>query len=155
MIAALVSIGAPAAFATVVSGWLFRTSAAPLWLKIAAPAVAVAAACYAPVAVNGLLGYPAAVAERNLPDGELLAFVPHDGTRSVDLWLRIGDEPRAFETTLSPQMKKALREALAAMQRGDRVTLHSKSSGGGDALGIGDDQDLYTLKIESGLPAKE
>jgi hypothetical protein len=154
MISALLSVGGPAAFATVVSGWLFRTSAAPLWLKITAPAVAVAAACYAPVAVNGLLGYPAVVAERDLPESaELIAFVPHDGDKRVDLWLRLGDEPRAFETALSPQMKKVLGELREAMQRGDRVTLHSERKG--DALGIGDDQDLYTLEVESALPAKE
>ena len=44
MIALLLAIGTPLAFAMLIASWLFRTAAAPLWIKVAAPVCAVAGA---------------------------------------------------------------------------------------------------------------
>jgi hypothetical protein len=164
MIAALLTLGALVAFVAVVLGWLFRRTSAPLWIRIVAPAIAVAAGCYAPWSVNALLGYPVSVAERDLPDNaELVAFVPHDETGAVVLWLLLpsGQDPRAYATKLTPSLKEAMREAQEAMAHGavGRLKRVSSKPGGasqrGDAYGISDDDAHWTLLVESPLPAKE
>ncbi len=164
MIAALLTLGALLAFAAVTLGWLFRLTSAPLLMRIAAPAIAVAAGCYVPWSINALLGYPVAVAERDLPDAaELVAFTPHDETGAVDVWLLLPSDrdPRAYATNLTPNLKRALREAQQAMAHGAVAQL--KRIGGkpgdasrhGDTYGIGDDDSHWTLLVESPLPAKE
>jgi hypothetical protein len=164
MIAALLTLGALVAFAAVVLGWLFRWTSAPLWMRIAAPAIAVAAGCYVPRSINALLGYPISVAERDLPDNaELVAFAPHDETGAVDLWLLLPSDPdpRAYVTKLTPNLKQALREAQESMAHGAvaRLKRAADKSGGAsrrrDAYGIGDDDSHWTLLVESPLPAKE
>lgn len=85
----VVSFGAFLVLAAVLASWLFRTSGAPLVARIALPAILVALACYAPVAVNSMLGLPVTASIAALPDhAELVAFVPHDKEHMVDLWLR-------------------------------------------------------------------
>jgi hypothetical protein len=164
MIAPLLTLGALLAFAAVTLGWLFRLTSAPLAMRIAAPAIAVAAGCYVPWSVNALLGYPASVAERDLPDNaKLVAFASNGETGAVDLWLLSpsDQDPRAYVTKLTPNLKQALREAQEAMAHGAVAQL--KRIGGkpggasrhGDAYGIVDDDSHWTLLVESPLPAKE
>ena len=158
------SFGALLACMAVVAAWLFRTASAPMAVKMVVPLSAVALACYTPFKVNALLGYPAAVTFRELPEkAELVAYIPQDEAGLVDLWLRLDPSlpPRAFETRLTSGMKAALRAASTALMRGRPVAL-KKTDGsdgrpkGADKFGIGDDDSGYVLdeSAMSALPAK-
>ena len=115
----VIAFGALLALMCVIAAWLFRTASAPLSAKIIVPSLAVSLGCYAPFAVSEMMGFPVAASMAELPDSaELVAFVAHDQDKVVDLWLRDGDIPRAYETKLTPRMKKTLREAEEAMARG-------------------------------------
>jgi len=37
---------------------------------------------------------------------ELLAYVPHDDKGRVDIWLRVGDQPRAYDVVLDDSLKR-------------------------------------------------
>jgi hypothetical protein len=166
-----VSFGALLAFMGVIAAWLFRTAAAPLWAKVLLSSLTVATGCYIPFAAAQMMGYPVSVEMSALPDhAELVAFVAHDETKRVALWLRSGesDEPRAYETELTGSLKKTLQAAREKQARGGIAMLvRGKGKGGngsgaksgraGDRLGIGDDQDLYILDESalSQLPPKE
>ena len=79
----------------VIAAWLFRTSSAPLAMKLAVPSLIVALACITPSRVAALMGYPHWTPYTALPkQAELIAFVPHDDDKSVDLLLREGDALR-------------------------------------------------------------
>jgi hypothetical protein len=154
--------GALLAMGAVAAGWVFRTSAAPLWIRLALPSLMVALACYAPWSVNRMLGFPVSVTMAELPQqAEVVAFVPRDGEERVDLWLITDATPRAYETTLTGGLKKTLREAAEAMGHGQRAVLTKRAAGkskpgAGDRLGIGDDQQTYVLDPSAmGLPPKE
>jgi hypothetical protein len=141
----------------IIAAWLFRTSAAPLWQKTSVPAIAVALCCYAPYSLGGLLGFPVQVDVSALPDhAELVAFVAHDEEHEVDLWLRTGDVPRAYETRLTPEMKKTLREAREAMEHGRPATLAKRGklekNGAGDQFESGEEPMTYELD-ESAMSA--
>ena len=159
----VIAFGALLVLMCVIAAWLFRTASAPLLAKIILPALAVSLGCHAPFAVNKIMGFPVTASISELPDSaELLAFVAHDQDKVVDLWLRDGDTPRAYETKLTPRMKKTLREAEEAMARGGRAALRKEErprspGSNGDPLGIGDDQRIYELDVSalSALPAKE
>ena len=158
------SFGGLLAVMALVAAWLFRTTESPLGLKIILPSLMTGLACYAPYSVAYMLGYPVPVSASGLPDqAELVAFVAHDDDGRVDLWLRTSDVPRAYDTALTPQMKKTLREAERQMAHGRRAVLAKKVEGkeggnrGGDPLGIGHDDASYVLDPEAltALPQKE
>ncbi|HTR14082.1 MAG TPA: hypothetical protein VMI72_12720 [Roseiarcus sp.] len=160
-----VSLGAQLALMAIIAGWLFRSSGAPLWTKIAVPTLAVAIACAAPLQVNDLLGLPRIVALRDLPaEAELVAFLPHDERHTVDLWLLAGDDvPHAYEVALDEKMKKTLRAAQGELGAG-RPAMLVKRMGGprgkfavSDLFAIGDDQTEFVLdeSARSTLPSKE
>ncbi|MBV8473327.1 MAG: hypothetical protein JO107_10535 [Hyphomicrobiales bacterium] len=157
----VLSFGALLALMCVIAAWLFRTANAPLWAKIALPVAALALGCYAPVAVGAIMGFPVSAGVSALPDhAQLVAFVAHDEEGQVDLWLQTDNVPRAYETRLTKEMKKTLRQAQDAMARGQRAVLAKRGTPGrngvGDRLGIGDDQGMYELDRSalSALPAK-
>ncbi|HEY1941842.1 MAG TPA: hypothetical protein VGH40_06925 [Roseiarcus sp.] len=157
----VLSFGALLALMCVIAAWLFRTASAPLWAKIAVPVAALALACYAPVAAGAIMGFPVSADASALPDhAELVAFVAHDDEGQVDLWLRTNDVPRAYETRLTKEMKKTLRQAQDAIAHGQRAVLEKRETkprkGAGDPLGIGNDQGMYQLdrRAMSTLPAK-
>jgi hypothetical protein len=169
--------GLTMALMAAIAGWLFRTSSAPLIAKLAIPALMTALACVTPLTVNRLLGLPVTIDFDALPQAaELVAFVPTDGERSVDLWLvdcsdACAPPPRAYETVLNEGLKQTLREAQAAMEKGGRVMLRKRGKGGakggqdGDAKGSGprgvtnimtDDHPGYEIDPSAfGLPAKD
>jgi hypothetical protein len=164
------SFGSLLALMALIAAWLFRTASAPLWAKVAIPSVAVALSCYAPFAISRMMGFPVPVGFDGLPDrAELVAFVPHDEEKRVDLWLRpstgSGDEaPRAYETVLDAKLKETLREAERAMGHDGRAVLTKRGAkdgkgglGAQDRLGIGDDEQMYVLdpSAVSALPSKE
>ena len=150
------SLGASLAAQALIVSWLFRDSAAPLYQKVLIPALIVALACWMPFSVSSMLGYPISVSMAQLPqEAQLIAFVPHDDSKSVSLWLIADkDTPRAFETVLSPQMKKTLEQAREAMEHGQRAMLTKRGGkkqdkgAAGDPLGIGDDMN-YILSPDS------
>ena len=164
--------GSLLALMALIAAWLFRTAAAPLWARVAVPSLAVSLSCYAPLSVSHMMGYPVSVSFSNLPEAaELVAFVPRDEEKRVDLWLIDGsnpgtaDAPRAYETAMTASMKKALRQAQGELARGRPAMLKKRASaaagsrpGGGasDPLGVGDDQQMYVLDPSAlGLPPKE
>lgn len=150
------------ALMALIAAWLFRTSSAPLWMRLVIPAIMVALACYSPWRIAALLGYPASASLADLPQkAQLIAFVPHDDTGLVDLWLRSGDVPRAYEVKLDDQLKKTLRAAAERMARGGQVILKKAPLGKGgrktahDPNGLGDDDTNYVLEDVQQLPAKD
>ncbi len=158
------SFGVLLALMALIAAWLFRTASAPFWAKVAIPSLAVALGCYAPFAVSGMMGFPIPVRFTELPDhAELVAFVPRNDEKRVDLWLRNGEAPRAYETALTEQMKKTLREAAEQIGRGRPAMLTKRGtdgkgkSGGQDTLGVGNDDSRYVLdpNATNVLPPKE
>jgi hypothetical protein len=158
------SFGGFLALTAAIAAWLVRSTTSPLWLKIVMPSLMMALAFYAPYAVPNMMGYPVSVSIQGLPDhAELVGFVPHDEVGRVDLWLRTSDVPRAYDTALTAQMKKTLREAEQQMAHGRRTVLAKKAAGKenglrrGDALAIGQDESSYVLDENAltELPKKE
>jgi hypothetical protein len=119
------SFGSMLLVAALIASWLFRSSTAPLIAKIAVPSLIVALACIAPYQVNAMLGFPISTRPAMLPaHAELIAFVSHEDDERVDLWLRESNAPpRAYETTLSDELKRTLREAQTRLGHGGRVML--------------------------------
>ncbi len=106
-----------------VAAWLFRTASAPIIVKLSVPTLIVIIACVTPRTVAALMGYPVWSEFSALPQkAELVAFVPNDTAHTAALWLRVGsDAPRAYEITLTDEMKKTLREAGERIAHGERV----------------------------------
>jgi hypothetical protein len=161
----VLSFGAMLALTAIVAAWLFRTTPAPLWLKLILPAALVALACYAPGTVNAMLGLPVTASFDELPDrAELVAFVAHDEKGVADLWLRDSEIPRAYEVALDPTMKKTLRETQERQAKGERVMLMKRGTGGHksgarhavEAPSIVEDQSAYVIDDKAWrLPKKE
>lgn len=156
-----VEFGALLALMALVSAWLFRTASASLWMRIAVPSAMVALACYSPWRIVDLLGYPADFTLSALPEtAELVAFVPHDEAHTVDLWLRVGETPRAYEVPLTAKLKKTLSDANQAQARGELAMLRKARGKGQARRGYSDlidhEPEEYTLdpNIRSALPPK-
>ncbi len=143
----------------VMAAWLFRSSSAPLWAKVGLPILVVALACVTPLEVNPMMGLPVTTSLKALPErAQLIAFVPHDQAKLVDLWLRCGqDPPRSYETQLDEQMKKTLREARKEMDNGRPAILAKRKSSAGSRNGVADEETEYVLddSVRSALPPKE
>jgi hypothetical protein len=143
----------------VMASWLFRSSNAPMVAKIGLPILIVAGACVTPVEVNPMMGLPVTASVKALPDhAELVAFLPHDDAKLVDLWLRCDQgPPRAYETQLDKRMKKTLREARQAMDNGRPAMLAKRKGSAGVTNGLPDDEVQYVLdeSVRSTLPPKE
>jgi hypothetical protein len=95
---------------------------------------------------------------------ELVAFVAHDDAGVADLWLREGDIPRAYETALTANMKKTLREAQERQAYGLRTMVMKRGNEGRrrdgqhavEAPSITDDQSAYAIDDKAwALPKKE
>ena len=151
----------------VIAGWVFRSSTAPLVYKVVLPTVLMGAACAAPFMISPMMGLPVSASLGSLPDkAELLAFLPHDETHLVDLWL-LSDQgpPRSYETRLDEKMKKTLREAQNEMSRGRPAVLKKqagkatgrRAQSSGDYSDLPDAQTEYVLddSVRSVLPPKE
>jgi hypothetical protein len=160
------SFGLMLALMAVIAAWVFRSSTAPLAFKLVLPTLLVGLACAAPFEVNTMMGLPVSVSTAALPEkAELLAFLPHDEARLVDLWLLSGDgPPRSYETRLDEGMKKVLRRAQDEMAQGRPAMLKKRSSKAGDRQlrpgeqsDFPDDQTEYVLddSARSTLPPKE
>jgi hypothetical protein len=148
-----------------IAAWLFRISAAPLWLRLVVPTILVILGCYAPISINQMLGYPITVTMAQLPDKvQLVAYAPHDEDKVVDLWLRTETDgiPRSYETVLDEPLKKVLRQAQHEMDQGGLVSLRkaTRKAKGNEKPGVVSDGNIpeqYTIDPSAltELPAKD
>lgn len=167
-----VAIGSLFCGLVVIATWTFRTSAAPLWVKIALPVLLTGAAVYAPFAFRDQLGRPIPSTLAEMPERiNLLAFKPVDSEKRVDLWIDEGGATRAYEIPLDKKTAAALRQAMSQLARGRPAFLsksgraasgRAKGSGGKHAAKgvtdiIGDDHPGYVLKddLQPTLPPKD
>lgn len=155
-----------------IASWVLRTSSASLVIKIIVPTLIVVLACSTYLALPTVFGYPVEMAFAALPQqAELISFVPHDETQTVDLWLQspasgpcgsalYGDcpHPRAYEVILTEDLKKTLRQAQEAQGRGERTMLAKGVAGKSDRQGYigidGGEAPYVLLKSAFALPAK-
>ena len=62
---------------------------------------------------------------------ELLAFLPYEDEKKVDLWLREGNnQPRAYSIPLTDDLKDTLRKAKSKLAGGERAELAKKGKSG-------------------------
>src|ERR1700692_2956570 len=90
--------------------WLFKTSAAAIWLKVALALAFGILVCWSPLATRAILGYPQPRALSNLPDRfQLLAEHTADD-QSFDLWIESIGETTPLSVTVVPdrQMRSLL-----------------------------------------------
>ena len=114
----------------VIAAWVFRTSNAPLAVKIALPGLLLALGLASPWHFAAMLGRPVPIAARDLPNGAtMIAFQMLDGDTRADLWLREGASTRAYEITVGDDERKALRKAREGQARGDGVTVQTGGKG--------------------------
>jgi hypothetical protein len=143
----------------VMASWLFRSASAPLFAKVGLPILVVALACVTPLEVNPMMGLPVTAPVEALPErAQLVAFLPHDEAKLVDLWLRCeGGPPRSYETRLDERMKKTLRQAQQEIDNGRLAMLAKRKPSAGSADGPADDENEYVLddSVRSSLPPKE
>lgn len=166
-----ITLGAALVLAATIAVWLFRTTAAPLWQRLTVPALLVALCCYVPFSVDGMMGLPVTVACEGLPqEADLVAFLPQDELRLVDLWLRSGGTVRAYETELTKPLKKVLLHAAMNLAHGQPAPVKRKCSpprqadqqdaggsghaGNSVASNFDEDGEVFTLD-EPQLPEKE
>jgi hypothetical protein len=118
--------------AAAVAGWLFRYSTAHTAFKIILPSVLVLLACTTWPQVRALMGYPVQTDFASLPyRAELIAFLPYDDDKRVDLWLRVGSaSPRAYDVEMDGDLKKTLKQAQAQQEQGNQVMLRKKGKQG-------------------------
>lgn len=116
-----------------VASWLLRTSSAHLIIKTAVPSLIVILACATYFTLPDAFGYPVEVAFSSLPQqAELIAFLPHDRDKKVDIWLlKDGQsQPRAYSVELTESLKNTLRQAQQAIAGGQRAMLAKKGKPG-------------------------
>ena len=104
---------------------MLRTSSAPFAFKVAVPSLLVILACVTYRTLPDAFGYPVETVFSALPQqAELLAFVPHDEDKKVDLWLKAdASEPRVYSVAMTDSLKRMLREAQQAQAQGERTML--------------------------------
>ena len=159
-------IGALLCGLVVVSAWLFRTSNAPLVVKIVLPSAMLAIAIYVPFALAWFLGRPIPTTFAAMPDEiELIAFRSVKSGSHVDLWVFDGSSTITYEIALDKETKSSLRKAQGELAQGKPVIL-SKFKRKADKSGsshhamtdiIGDDNVGYQLdeSIQPSLPPKD
>jgi hypothetical protein len=128
-----ISLGLFYLLAAVAASALLRTSSAPFAFKVAGPTVLVFLACVTYRSLPDAFGYPVQTAFSSLPQqAELIAFVPHDEDKRVDLWLKAdASEPRVYSVELTDGLKRTLREAQQAQAQGQRTMLVKGGKPGG------------------------
>lgn len=114
------------------AAWLFRSTSAPFVLKLALPSAAVSLACWAPLQVGAMMGLPVVTSLAALPDKvQLIAFLPHDEDKLVDLWLMTEAVPRAYEVPLTKGLKQTLQQAREQLAENRPVFLRKGKPGDG------------------------
>lgn len=115
-----------------VASWLFRTASIHGLVKVIVPSILVILACSLWYTIPTILGYPFDTAYAGLPQqAELIAFVPRDEEKLVDLWLREGSkDPRAYSVPLTDDLKQTLQKAKKALDNHDRAELAKRKANG-------------------------
>ena len=114
----------------VIATWDFRTSAAPLAVKLTLPALLLVASLDLPWHFAAMLGRPVPIAAGDLPNGaKLIAFQMLDGDTRADLWLSEAGSTRAYEIAVGDLERKALRKAKEGQARGDWLTVQTGGRG--------------------------
>jgi hypothetical protein len=143
----------------VVSAWLFRTSAAPLALKLALPSAMLALALWLSYDFVALLGRPITTTFARMPDPiRLIAFKALDDDARVDLWIDEGGATRAYEIPLDGRTKQALKQARGELADGRPVALSKRKSGAAASMTelLGGPQAGFELvPFHSSLPPKD
>ena len=129
----------------VIATWDFRTSTAPLAVKLTLPAFLLVASLDLPWHFAAMLGRPVPIAAADLPNGAtLVAFQMFDGDTRADLWLREAGGMRAYEIVVGDEERSALRKAKAGQARGEGLTVQTGGRGqtsgayatGSDGFGV-------------------
>ena len=156
-----ISIGLFYLIAAVAASALLRTSSARFAVKIAVPTLLVALACGTYRTLPDAFGYPVETAFASLPQqAELIAFVPYDEDKRVDIWLRTdASEPRVYSVELTDGLKRTLREAQQAQAQGRRTMLAKGGKPRGGRPSVinidGGDAPYELLPDAFSLPSKE
>lgn len=132
-----ISLGLFCLLVAAVAWWVLRTSSASLAIKMVVPVAMLVLVCASYRTLPDAFGYPVDVAFSALPQqAELVAFLPHDDEKFVDLWLvpEGSNDPRAYSVELTPQLKETLRRAREEKAQGRRAML---AKGGKKAQGKG------------------
>lgn len=148
------TFGALLCIVAVIAAWLFRSATASTVTKAAAAFTVVALAVVSPWQVGAMLGFPT----NAIPpaQAELLAYLPHDEEGRVDLWLRVGGQPRAYDVALDDKLKKTLREAQARMRDGGRVELRTPKRAHAGVQDTPSPAPVYEIADDAfSLPAKD
>lgn len=149
----VITFGALLCIVAVIAAWLFRSANASTVTKAGAALTVVALAVVAPWQVGAMLGFPT----NGVPpaQAELLAYLPHDDEGRVDLWLKVGGQPRAYDVALDDKLKKTLREAQARMRDGGRVELRTPKHAHAGVQNEASPAPIYEIADDAfSLPAK-
>ena len=73
--------------------WLFKTSAAAIWQKVALAVAFGILVCWSPLATRAILGYPQPRTLSDLPDRFQLLAEHTEDDQSFDLWIRTSGKP--------------------------------------------------------------
>ena len=157
--------------------WLFKTSAAAIWQKVALAVAFGVLVCWSPLATSAILGYPQPRALSGLPDRfQLLAEHTADDV-SFDLWIVSGAEASPLAVTIVPDqaMRSVLRSAAQKLGEGVPAFISrekpkdgqgdgrgnaadgegSTANGGAPRANFSDDQTRWTLTVPSAKWRKE
>ena len=151
--------------------WLFKTSAAAIWQKVALAVAFGILVCWSPLATRAILGYPQPRALSDLPDRFQLLAEHTEDDQSFDLWIKNIGETTPLAVTVVPdsQMRSVLRSAAQKLGQGAPVFVSrdkpkdgqgdgrgNAADGGGSAANDGaartnfsDDQTRWTLNLPS------
>ena len=139
----------------VIATWDFRTSAAPLAVKLTLPALLLVASLDLPWHFAAMLGRPVPIAAGDLPNGaKLIAFQMLDGDTKADLWLREGASTRAYEITVGDPERQTLRKARAGLAGGDGVAIRTERGVGHPNGMYATGSDGFGVTITPKEPAK-
>lgn len=147
-------IGAVFATLVVISAWTFRTSTAPIAIKIILPTLLLAGAIYAPWPFSAMLGRPVPISVNDIPNGaRFIALQMFDGDTRAQIWLSDGPSTRLYEITVSDDDKKQLRKARQGLAGGDRVTIRTSSESSQSGLHkVG--SEGFTTEVQARTPEK-
>lgn len=128
----IITIGLFVLLMGVVGANLFKTSSASLASKLVVPSLLTALACFLWYTIPNIFGYPIETTMAALPEkAELVAFVPYENEKSVDLWLRQGkSDPRAYRVPLDEELKSTLRKARQQLAQGMPTEVGKKRQNG-------------------------
>ena len=109
--------------ATMMLGWVFRTTSAPFALKLLLPFMLSGLAVGTSFAICSVMGYPVDTRLEDLPqNARLVSFIEDNRQSKVDLWLQEHDQsPRAWRVEETIVERRALAQARKQLLLGTAV----------------------------------